>query len=226
MTPGERIRAARQQRGLNQKHLAGLAGVSVQAVSQWERGKNSISFANANVIANILDVDVMWLMQDAPNDAEEIKKSFSFKHHGRRAPIVRNQKDIFAFSRSNVQPEQQFNSFNETIELTFEPIGQPFAIFIDDVSMNPLISVGDLAVFDNGVIPRNGDIVIALLFTRGLEVMVRKYFYYETPVFAKLKLRLEALNPEFGTIFIGEENQYGMVVGTMIEHRRFRIAPK
>lgn len=58
---GERIRAARQQRGWTQEQLAESVGVSRSAVAQWETGRAGQLTGNLARIAEVLSVGIEHL---------------------------------------------------------------------------------------------------------------------------------------------------------------------
>jgi transcriptional regulator with XRE-family HTH domain len=59
---GERIRLARQARGLTQEQLAEAVGVTRSAVAQWETGRAGQVTGNLSRIAAVLAVGVEHLM--------------------------------------------------------------------------------------------------------------------------------------------------------------------
>jgi len=59
---GERIRTARQERGLTQEELAEAVGVTRSAVAQWETGRAGQVTTNLTRIAAVLEVGVEDLM--------------------------------------------------------------------------------------------------------------------------------------------------------------------
>ena len=59
---GERIRLARQERGLTQEQLAEAVGVTRSAVAQWETGRAGQVTGNLSRIAGVLEVGVEHLM--------------------------------------------------------------------------------------------------------------------------------------------------------------------
>lgn len=62
---GERMKRKRIERGLSQKHIAGIAGVTNAAVSKWEaNGGESMSAIVALRIARYLKVNPFWLIHD------------------------------------------------------------------------------------------------------------------------------------------------------------------
>lgn len=61
-TLAERIIARRRELGLQQSHLAEVAGVSESAVSQWEKGKTkNLKLEHLFAIADALKVHARWL---------------------------------------------------------------------------------------------------------------------------------------------------------------------
>lgn len=73
---GRRIQLKRTLKGIKQKDLAEILGVSAQAVSKWERGENSPDIALLPLLASILDSTIDWLLG---NELEEfMKKTYLF----------------------------------------------------------------------------------------------------------------------------------------------------
>jgi transcriptional regulator with XRE-family HTH domain len=61
-TLGERLRMAREARGINQVEIAETCECSRAAVSQWELGQTQPSFDSVNRVANMLRLPTEWLM--------------------------------------------------------------------------------------------------------------------------------------------------------------------
>jgi transcriptional regulator with XRE-family HTH domain len=59
---GTRIRAARLDRGLTQDELSDQVGVSRSAVAQWETGRTGQVTGNLSRIADVLGINVEYLM--------------------------------------------------------------------------------------------------------------------------------------------------------------------
>lgn len=59
---GLRIKVKRKLSGLTQEGLGNAVGVSKVAVSRWEAGKNAINPELIQTVANVLSVDVEWLL--------------------------------------------------------------------------------------------------------------------------------------------------------------------
>jgi transcriptional regulator with XRE-family HTH domain len=64
MSPGERIRLLRERRGLLQKELAEKTGLSVQTISNLERGKGAPSISTIKKIAETLGVPPTVFFED------------------------------------------------------------------------------------------------------------------------------------------------------------------
>lgn len=62
-TMGERIKAARKQMGLSQQSIAQELGVSISAVSLWEKDKANITSDKLASLAKVLDCSLEWLIQ-------------------------------------------------------------------------------------------------------------------------------------------------------------------
>ena len=72
MTMGERIQSLRTGCGLSQEQLAGLVGVSRQAVSKWETGTADPSTSNLLALAKLFGVSAEELLRQVDRtDAEE-----------------------------------------------------------------------------------------------------------------------------------------------------------
>jgi len=63
---GERIRQAREAKGLSQSGLARLLPTAAEGrdVSRWERGLNMPSWTNLQALAEALEVTIGWLLDD------------------------------------------------------------------------------------------------------------------------------------------------------------------
>lgn len=68
MTIGELIREARKKKGLTQRELGDLLGMSEVGVSQWEKGQRNPRLETRQRIAKALDIDITTLMSDAEKE--------------------------------------------------------------------------------------------------------------------------------------------------------------
>ena len=68
MTTGELIREARKKKGLTQRELGELLGMSDVGVAQWEKGLRNPRLETRQRIAKALDIDVTALMRDSEKE--------------------------------------------------------------------------------------------------------------------------------------------------------------
>lgn len=68
MTTGELIREARKKKGLTQRELGELLGMSDVGVAQWEKGLRNPRLETRQRIAKALDIDVTVLMSDSEKE--------------------------------------------------------------------------------------------------------------------------------------------------------------
>lgn len=73
-TVGQRIRKAREFRVLGVVECAELLGVDYTLLSRWEHDRNKPRPKSLKKIANVLNVDVVWLA-NGPKEFEEFIKS-------------------------------------------------------------------------------------------------------------------------------------------------------
>lgn len=65
---GRRIAARRERRGLTQRQLAPLVGVSQGAVTAWERGINIPRWDELRALARELEVPGQWIVEPLVQD--------------------------------------------------------------------------------------------------------------------------------------------------------------
>lgn len=68
MTTGELIREARKKKGLTQREMGELLGMSDVGVAQWEKGLRNPRLETRQRIAKALDIDVTALMSDSEKE--------------------------------------------------------------------------------------------------------------------------------------------------------------
>lgn len=64
MTLGEKIKVAREKKGLSQRQVAEQVGVSQPAYFEWERGDSVPSWARMKALAQILELSLDELAKD------------------------------------------------------------------------------------------------------------------------------------------------------------------
>lgn len=74
---GKRIRALREKKGITQRELADLLGVTDAAVSKWEHGKNYPDITLLERLSEVLGCKVSELLGLESGSEEEIVRSFT-----------------------------------------------------------------------------------------------------------------------------------------------------
>ena len=72
----ERIKEARKEKGYSQSKLAELAGVSTNTIGKLEINYTTISLKTILNIANVLDVDINYLISDGSPDSKKATDLF------------------------------------------------------------------------------------------------------------------------------------------------------
>lgn len=221
-TLGQRIRARRDAVGLTQEKLAAACGVSRAAVAQWESGVTRPSLDNLVKAAEALSVWLSWLttgdqsLPDTPNPFAD--------------PAVRNTPKPPGIPVIDLARADQWDALHATMptdleRLTDDPGLSPrtFALIIRDDSMAPEFREGDRIIVDPEVTPQPGDFVIAKLERDG-EATFRKLRERGADADGATMIELVPLNPDWPTLAINAETP-GRIIGTMVEHRRYRRRP-
>lgn len=76
---GARMRKRRKELALTQKALADIVGVSMAAVSLWEKEGAEPSARNLDAIANALNCDSNWLLKGAGDNENSKSTTISIK---------------------------------------------------------------------------------------------------------------------------------------------------
>ncbi|MCW6024404.1 helix-turn-helix domain-containing protein [Serratia marcescens] len=79
-TIGERIRARRKSMDYSQQRIAEQLGVSVSAVSLWEKNKANITSDKLSKLAEILECDTEWLIQGKTSNINDNHAWFTEKY--------------------------------------------------------------------------------------------------------------------------------------------------
>ena len=97
MTFGEKVRAARRERGLSQKDLAARTGIAVRTIINYENGSRMPKSRDSYVrLAEVLDIDLASLMDEHAEFT--IRASEKFGSRGRRQAekLVRDVEALYA----------------------------------------------------------------------------------------------------------------------------------
>ena len=222
ITLGSRIRARRNAVGLTQEKLAIICGVSRAAVAQWESGVTRPSLDNLVKAADALSVWLSWLttgdqsLPDTPNPFADPSVSRATNQLG--IPVI------------DLARADQWDMLRATKPSDLERIAgaqdysaRAFALVIRDESMAPEFREGDRIIVDPEVPPLPGDFVIAKLERDG-EATFKKFRERGADADGASMIELVPLNPDWPTLAINAETP-GRIIGTLVEHRRYRRRP-
>jgi transcriptional regulator with XRE-family HTH domain len=159
-TTGDRIRQAREERGLKQSDIADAIGVKMQAVSNWERGKG-ISRENATRLADYLGVAVDWLLKgksiqpsnvQAQATLEPAMRVSTYTGLTQRHPMSDARTPIMGSVRAGAWLEMDSLVTSEPAEFlpiprdTAYPIGAYYALKVDGTSIDKVAANGDFLI--------------------------------------------------------------------------------
>lgn len=219
---GQRIRARRDTLGITQEQLAVACGVSRAAVAQWESGVTRPSLNNLMKAAATLGVWLSWLstgdpsVPDTPNPFAKAVAPGTVAPPG--LPVIDLARAALWPTPGAAKPEEP-----EWLAPDANYSASAFALVIRDESMAPDFRDGDKIIVDPEVAPQPGDFVVAKL-KRDSEAIFRKFRERGADADSAGMIELVPLNPDWPTLAINAETP-GRIVGTLVEHRRYRRRP-
>lgn len=108
MTVGQRIRVARNKAGLTQRELAARAETATGTIQQYELEKRQPRLEQLRRIANVLGVDINWLMNGHTMEERDVAFKASADQRYRDAKEwLRQKKMDEAFQSLNEQGQQK-----------------------------------------------------------------------------------------------------------------------
>ena len=215
-TLGARLRARREAVGLTQEKLARQCGVSRAAVAQWEAGVTRPGLDNLVRAAKALDVWLSWLTagdQSLPDGPSPFP-----------AAAIRRRVPVIDYVRAGLwdavaDPYAPGGGMDDiATDLDLSP--KAFALVVRGESMDPEFRDGDKIIIDPEVVPQPGDFVVAKL-DRDDEATFKKYRPRGFDKAGAPIIELVPVNPDWPTLMLDADHP-GRVVGTLIEHRRYR----
>lgn len=161
---GKVLRDARKQRGFVQRQVADAAGVTIQAVGQWERGDNEIAMENLRQVAAFLRIDAVAAsrgelrMFDGDEPANEVQRVSDVG-----IPDL-GPRDVEVLGVIVGGEDEDFRFNGEVIDTVRRPPGianlrNVFAVHVLGSSMYPRFEPGDL-LYCGGREPVPGDDVV------------------------------------------------------------------
>lgn len=223
MSLGKLIRESRKAKGISQGEVAEKLGVSVQAVSQWERDVTAPSamkliqlteFLGFSLEAPIIPRDMLVHLPD----------TYIPTFGGRRQPVLAPLVDW------KTPPEKWGSGGNwddfltgdeagepsDYLSIHWKPVGDIWALEYSGFSMKPTFQNGDIVIIDTGRSPEKGDFVVAKVDTHEKAILAS----YVPIGLDSRRAPIFDLRLSDTSIRIDGENT-GYVIGVVREHRRF-----
>ena len=225
-TFGDRLKAAREAKGLSQRGLGAKAGVSGTSIKYWEDGTTdpeNIRNAALQAAAGALGVTVSYLKTGKDGrEAAEAPPGMRLANDGvRTVPLISQVQAgygvgaVDAYARGDGSQEVGVDS-----DLA-EKLGRlAFALEIEGESMLEEFRPGDIVIIDPNVRPLPGDFVVAKL-EKDESATFKKYRPRGSDESGQPVYELVPLNEDYEIIRVSSSNP-GKIIGTMMEHRRRR----
>lgn len=215
-TLGQRIARARQHAHIKQKDVARRFGISSQAISQWESGRTRPDSQRLVRLARLFDISLEWLLAESGPMDSDGAGAVDLRHSARVPVIDRVQ----AGDWTEVADPYALGAGDEVLQTDVGVSGGTFALVIEGRSMEPDFLPGDKIIIDPAVQPRPGDYVVAKRDDDD-EATFKKYRLKSQDEQGNDVIELKPLNPDWPTLVIDRDHP-GHIVGTMVEHRRYR----
>jgi transcriptional regulator with XRE-family HTH domain len=152
MSLKDRLKLARQRRGLTQAALADHFGVTSQAVSQWERGDSTPESDKFAPLAELLNVDLSWLLTEGGDANLPPAEALP----GLREPASPYHHDMFGARDFPVYSSAEGDDGTMVVSTdAIEKVQRPwfmrdvrdgYAVLIVGESMEPAFAPGDIAI--------------------------------------------------------------------------------
>lgn len=209
-TIGDRIRARRKELRLTQKDLASRVGVSHVAISQWEKDETAPRGDNLLRLSDALGCAPSYLNSGDGSESNVAPATVDF----RTVPIISYvQAGYWTAERTIRSIEGDIEFLHTNMDLS----DSAFTLIIKGDSMKPEFREGDAVVIDPEVTPLPGDFVVA---KNGEEEALFKKYRPRGVIDGQDVFELVPLNEDYPTM---RSDQVPIrIIGTMVEHRRYR----
>ena len=197
----QRLKELRKSRRVSQVALAGVLGVTQQAVGKWEMGRSTPDPATVARIAEFFGTSTDYLL--GRSDLNQPAPSPSGNY--RPIPIIGTVKagyDALAF-------EEDYGSAMADVRSPEDY----FYLLVRGDSMEPQISDGDLALVRRQPDVENGQLAVVII--DGEEGTLKKIIKKDSAVI------LQPFNPAYPTqVFMGRDLENLRIVGKVVETKR------
>lgn len=179
MKYGERLRVAREHKGLTQEELAKISGVKQGTISKIERGDQNSSGFDAE-LSYYLDVEAMWLKTGSDKFAPNwLSLNQPIKPYTKQVnePEVKGMVPLISFAQVGDWSETTFNlrpTDGETMVKARVPVkARTFAVTVTGDSMEHEFTKGDILIIEPDTPYEHEDFVLA---KKGNDVFIRQVF--------------------------------------------------
>lgn len=211
---GARIFQERQAKGLTRKALAELTDdLKPSRINNWERGLRTPGPEEIKQLAEALDIAPAYLM--CLTDDKQVKQEFPWL--GALVPLLNSQQacDPKAVIQAiKDETEHHSVSFIPLSPEISQKLGEnAFALHVQDDSMSPELTVGDILIVDPDQVIRPGGIVVASLQEMS-EATARRYKQVSA-VSSMQQYELIPTNDNWATIR-GEQSSEIQIIGVVL----------
>lgn len=218
---GQQIKEARKRAGLTQAAVADKMSISVQAVSQWETDKTIPNHKNLHDLRNLIGMDID---QNLSASALLQSRHFSWDEPpvAVGAPIVQwRNSDGWSILEVTEDDKDPFPwTPDDFLEIRWKPIGDVFALKVQNNLLSPDFTVGDFIIIDTGRAPERNDVVVVEMADK--RVHFGRYIpmgtdEYRAPIF-ELHHNADIRNSPYKRV---DRESPGRVIGVVREQRRY-----
>ncbi|OYD24722.1 LexA family transcriptional repressor [Oceanimonas baumannii] len=216
-TINDRISARRHKLNLSQEELAKRIGITRVSVSKWESGLNQPKGRYLNQLASALGVTVEWLLTGKDVQAEtdhfvNVEPAILGVH---QIPVLSY---VQAGQLTAVREIRDVDGSYEYVQADDDVGERAFGMRISGDSMTPEFGEGDLVIIDPDIEPVPGDYVAAK--NGSLEATFKKYRPRGFNQDGVEYFELVPLNDDYAPI--RSDMCDVVIIGTMVEHRKYR----
>ena len=208
----ERLAELRATAKLTQNAVAKAVGVSRAAVTQWENGLTKPKGEYIHALAKLYGCTTGYILHGEDSGVGNVIP----------APIGLRQIPIISYVQAGCWTEscdcRAMDGSIETINTDLDLGSMAFALSVRGDSMAPEIQEGDVVVIDPDVDPLPGDIVAAKNGSH--EATLKQFRPRGTNEQGQEYFELVPLNPVYPTM--RSDHHHVTIIGTMMEHRRYR----
>lgn len=213
----ERLKLALRQSGYTTQMLADALGISYQAAKKALDGKTkAFTASNNQKAANLLGVSAEWLATGESGQFVLDKSNVSTAQIGtKQIPLLSY---VSAGHWTGAVDAFQPNDAHDWLVTDLELSDGAFALEIKGDSMLPEFRPGDRVIIDPDITPQPGDFVVAKNCDD--EAMFKKYRPRGMDASGNIIFELVPLNDDYPTM--RSDAAPIRIVGTMVEHRKYR----